>query len=375
MDPNAILRSALEKDEILAIEALLLLQQDRTLFPEIYSVANEVSKRLHKGTVTYSHERVISYTTSCRCSSKLCNYQRRKNERPGTLLSIDDILNRVKQSPDVTGVTLQGGLNPEVPFAFLLDLVKEVQAAFPNLTLTAFSPAEVAFYAKRARVSAFEAIRKLREAGLTSMSGNAADILNDKVRKKISPDRLRTGDWVEIVKCAHRNGIRTSASMVFGHVENEIHICEHIELIRTLQKETGGFTEFVFYPYLVDADNARLVGEQDQVDWDEIFRIMAVARIFFGALLPNLSASWVHHGLPNSIRATGVGTNDVGHTIYDDGLSHYTRNTRVDAVTPDELDKAIRKAGRVPKRRDAFYNDSVPVRKKGSSRVAAAAVR
>ncbi len=375
MDPNAILRSALEKDEILAIEALLLLQQDRTLFPEIYSVANEVTKRLHKGTVTYSHDRIISYTTACRCSSKLCAYQRRKNDRPGTLLSIEDIVNRIKQTPDVTGITLQGGLNPEVPFAFLIDLVKEVQAAFPSLTLTAFSPGEVAFYAKRARVSPFEAIRKLREAGLQSMQGNSADILNDKVRKKISPDRLRTSDWVEIVKCAHRNGIRTSASMLFGHVENEIHVCEHLELIRTLQKETGGFTEFVFYPYLVDADNARLIGENSEVDWDEIFRIMAVARIFFGALLPNLQASWVHHGLPNAIRATNVGVNDLGHTIYDDGLAHFHKNGRVDAVAPEELEKAIRKAGRVPKRRDAFYNDTPIARRKSSSRLHAGSAR
>lgn len=355
MDPYVILRSALEGEEITTIEALLLMQQEKSFIPEIFQVADEINKRLNRDTVTFVHSNMITYTNVCRAGCKFCSYYRKKGEKGSFVHTIDSVLEAISANNNITEVCLQGGLNPELKFNFFHELFKQIRKNFPGLHIHALSPAEIYFLSKRNRMPVHDILTKFKEAGLNTIPGTAAEILNDKLRKKICPDKIRTNDWIDIVKTAHRMDIKTSVSLLYGHIEDEIYVSEHMEIIRNIQKETGGITEFIAIPFM--PDNSQLQRRNvvtEQRDWDEIFRVIAVCRIYFGTAIRNIQLNWHLVGLENAVHGVTTGVNDIGNTIMTS--SPKNKGRKVEKISMVDFEKAFTKIGRQLKQRDSYYN-------------------
>jgi FO synthase len=360
MDPNVILKSAIERQEISAIEALMLLQQEDGVFADIFQVANEMNRRTHQSVAEFVHRTHIHYTNVCRASCKHGNFFRKKADKDAFTLSPEDVLERISAGPARNEIALQGSLNPDLTVETLVNLVSAVREEYPHAHIHAFSPTEIHYVARRARVPAREVLGQLRDAGLDTMPGTGADILNDKVRKKMSPDWIRTADWLEIVRQAHHLGIRTSASITVGHLENEIHICEHLEIIRNLQKETGGFLEFQilpFHPNGLSTQPARGHAAPSTIPF--LMKLVAVCRIFYSPTITNIQAPWAWFGLPEAIQSLSVGANDLGGTHFQQAVGAFgLEGTQPRYASPEQIEKAILKVQRRPRQRDSAYNDA-----------------
>jgi 5-amino-6-(D-ribitylamino)uracil---L-tyrosine 4-hydroxyphenyl transferase len=357
MDPRVILSTALERDEIAPIEALILMQEGDGILPELLHVANEINQRIHHGRVSFVKSKTIHYTNICRAECTFCPFWRRKGQRGAYVLSIDKILREIKSFPDATVVEIQGGLNPDLPISYYVDLLKAVREKFPKLHIHSFSPAEVYFLAKRSRIPVASVLQQLKDAGLDSMPGTGAEVLNDKVRKKICPDKLRTSDWVDIVKTAHRFGIRTSATLMFGHVEDEIYLCEHLEILRNIQKETGGFTEFIPMPFIPDGSPlSQRNGHHKPIREEQVLKIYAISRIFFNRMIPNIQANWLHLGFPNALRTLGAGANDLGGLMCAEDAIHPSSVNGKRILSSDCVRQAVRRAGLTACERDTLYS-------------------
>ncbi len=356
MDPRVILSSALEREEIAPIEALILMQEGDTILPELQHVASELTRRLHRKRVSYVKSKTIHYTNVCRAECTFCPFWRKKNHRHAYTLTVEKVLREIKSVPDISVVELQGGLNPELTLPYYLDLLRSIRAKYPRLHIHAFSPAEIHFIAKRGRMPAIEVLRQMQDAGLDSMPGSGAEVLNDKVRKKICPDKLRTADWVDIVKTAHRLGIPTSATLMFGHVEDEIYLCEHLEILRNIQKETGGFTEFIPMPFIPDGSPlSHRNGHHKMIGENRILKMIAICRIFFNRAIPNIQANWLHLGFPNVLRTLGAGANDLGGLICAEDAIHPSSINGKRVLSTDSVRHSVRRVGFTPGERDPFY--------------------
>ncbi|MCC6740193.1 MAG: CofH family radical SAM protein [Planctomycetia bacterium] len=369
MDPNVILKAAIERQEVSAIEALMLMQQEDQVFNDIFQVANEVNRRTNQGIVSFTHRTHVNYTNVCRASSKHCTYFRKKGDKEAFTLQPEEVVAKIAASPAKNDVAIQGALNPDLSIDYFVRLVTAVRDEFPHAHIHGFSPTEIFFASRRARVPAREILAQLKEAGLDSMPGTGADILNDKVRKKISPDRIRTADWVDVVKTAHHMGIKTTGTIVVGHVENEIHICEHIEILRNIQKETGGLVEFQIIPHIPEP--APGAEPRPRMTQQQLMKLVAVCRVFFGSVIPNIQSPWSLYGLQEAVQTLSVGANDLGGTHFPQ-TPYYQGNTPK-YTAPEILEKAILKAQRRPRMRDSVYGDAVTRKAAKTRRVAVAA--
>lgn len=362
MDPKVILETALNREEITAIEALMLMQEDDRILPQLFQVADALNRRISRNVVTYVRSKQVHYTNICRAECSFCPFWRRKGQKNAFTLSPDEVVRQVRDASGPRQVVLQGGLNPDLNLNYHLEMIRSLREAFPAIHIQGYSPAEIHFISKRTRNSPSDLLKRLREAGLDSLSGDSADILNDKVRKKICSDKLRTADWVDIVRTAHRLGIPSTATILYGHVEDEIYICEHLEIIKNIQKETGGFT--VFEPIAFVPNNTSL-GRSQKIRHlqpaSRVLRMFAISRIFFSKLIRNLQVDWTKLGLDLAIQALGVGANDVGPLAHD---AHEIRIPEVNGrggIPLASLRSAILKSGRVPVERDPNLPKPPPV--------------
>lgn len=360
MDSKVILETALSRDEITAIEALMLLQEGKRISSELFEVADAINQRLNGGVVTYVKSKQIHYTNICRAECSFCSFFRKKGQRGAFTLTAGDVVRLLREAGAVKQVSLQGGLNPDLNLNYHLDVLRSVRQAFPSLHIHGYSPAEIHFVAKRARTTPYDVLRRFHDAGLDSLSGDSAEILNDKVRKKICPDKLRTSDWADIVRTAHKLGITSTATLLYGHVEDEIYLCEHLEIIKNIQKETGGFTAFepiAFVPQ--GTELARTARIRHPVDADAVMRMFAVSRIFFSKLMRNLQVDWTKVGLETAMRALGAGANDLGALAYDPYEIRLPSAGRGVLAAPT-VRRAVLKAGHTPQERDPYTARSLP---------------
>jgi len=258
--------------------------------------------------------------------------------------------------PGLDEVCLVGGLNPAVTFADVLALFAAIHEAYPHIHIHALSPMEIEWYAGRSGLSVRETFARLLEAGYGSLCGTAAEILVDEVRREICPSKLSTARWVEIVRTAHEMGIRSTSTILFGHIERPEHIAAHLRVLRDLQRATGGITEFiplVFVPYRTPLGRAR--GIREMVPKEEVFLLYAVSRLFFGRLIPNLQVSWVKLGLDVAAESFDYGVNDLGGTLLSENITRSAGGRHGQALTLGEMADAIRRAGCIPVRRDTLY--------------------
>ncbi|MBI4565060.1 MAG: CofH family radical SAM protein [Planctomycetes bacterium] len=361
MDPKVILETALHREEISAIEALLLMQAGDSLRPDLFETADVLTQRFHARNVTYVRSKLIHYTNICRAECAFCPFWRKKGQRGAFLLSADEVLRQIRDAGAVRQIDLQGGLNPDVTLDYLTGLLRTIKEEHPNLHLHGLSPSEIYYVAKRSRAGVFEVVKKLRAAGLDSLSGDSADILNDKLRKKFATEKLRSGDWVDVMRAAHRAGLPTTATLLFGHIEDEIQIGEHLDIIKNLQRETGGIVAFEPIPF-VPANTAVVKDRKfkPREGIEPVLKMVAICRIFFARTIRHIQIDWTKLGWPDTLRTLGAGANDLGPLSVDAAEIRAPESNGKLTTPVTTLKSMVQKAGRIAVERDPFSRRPLP---------------
>ena len=324
--------------------------------------ADQLRRRAVGDTVTYVINRNINYTNVCYFRCGFCAFSkgpRSLNLRGEPyLMEISEIVERSRQAWDrgATEVTLQGGIHPDFTGAFYLDVVEAIKADLPDMHIHGFTPLEVWQGAETLGVPVAEFLARLTRSGLGSLPGTAAEVLDDRIRTHLCPDKIRTAQWAEVMISAHEIGLRSTATLMFGHIDDPASWANHLEVIRTIQRRTGGFTEFVPLPFVHMGSPIYLRGRsRPGPTWDEIVLVHAVSRIAFDGIIPNVQASWVKLGLGGGARLLDAGCNDLGGTLMDETITRAAGASHGQETSPGAFEQAIRACGRVPARRNTVY--------------------
>ncbi len=326
---------------------------------ELFLFANELREKAVGNTVTYIVNRNINFTNICVGTCGFCAFK--DNGNGGFRLSLDEIMEKVKGAAKTgsTEVCIQGGLLPDVRLDFYQEIIESVKSEFPDMHIHAFSPMEVYHAARSSNISVKDALVGLKRSGLDTMPGTAAEILSDRVRKVICPKKLKTAEWVDVITLAHKTGIPTTATIMYGHIETIEERIDHILTIRNIQKQTGGFTEFVplpFMPYNNKIGEELLRSGKFSTTGLEDLKLHAIARILLNTHVDNIQASWVKLGKKLAQFALSCGANDLGGTLMEEKISKSAGASHGEYMSPEEFKWLIRGAGRDPKQRTTNYN-------------------
>ena len=334
-------------------DALLLLEIPPL---ELFRFADELRSIAVGDTVTYVVNRNINFTSRCLGTCGFCAFR----DKNGYILSLDEIMAKVREAKqaNATEVCIQGGLLPGVGLDFYLGIVEAIKAEFPEMHIHSFSPMEVYHAAHTSGVTVKEALYRLRKSGLDTMPGTAAEILSDRVREIICPLKLKTGEWIDVVRQAHAAGIPTTATMMYGHIETQEERIDHMLIIREIQKETGGITEFVPLPFMPYnnplGEKLMKEGRYASPGLDDL-KNYAIARILLHRHVDNIQASWVKLGKKLAQFALFCGANDLGGTLMEESISKSAGASNGERISVEELEWMIHGAGRIPKERTTLY--------------------
>ena len=337
------------------------------VYPEVDAdlrpAADELRRALVGDTVTYVVCRNVNISNVCVGSCSFCGFMRRSHEATGAwhhdeaviMAKIADAVER-----GATEVCMQSGLQPSLDLEYYEGLFRRISSRWPALHIHALSPEEMRYIAQLAGRPAGYCIERLRDAGLGTMPGTAAEILVEEVRRVICPEKLTTQEWVDVVRAAHGAGVRTTSTVMFGHLETWRHRLEHLRVIRDLQRETGGFTEFVLLPFQVERNAlGRHYGIRRSPSLEDVLRYTAVARLYLGADLPNVQSSWVKLGPAGVAETLRWGANDFGGTLMEESISRASGADHGQNLEVMEIESWIRAAGRVPRERTTVYGEVV----------------
>lgn len=318
---------------------------------ETFKLADELRKKAVGDVVTFVVNRNINFTDICINNCKFCSFR----NRLGFKLSLEEIKRKVEEAVEFgcTEVCIQGGLLPNADVEFYVSILQAVRDVSKEIHIHAFSPMEVYHMARNSKMDVADVLKILKEEGLNSMPGTAAEILVDSVRAEICPMKLKTDEWVRIIKEAHKLGIPTTATMMYGHVETWSDRIRHILLIKRIQQETHGFTEFI--PLSFMWKNNELGQRAKGASGFEDLLVIAIARILLYPEIKNIQASWVKLGLKLAQAALNFGANDLGGTLIEENISKSAGATSGEFLSPDELRELIKRAGRIPRQRDTLY--------------------
>lgn len=328
---------------------------------ELFTLADELRSLAVGDVVTYVANRNIYITNKCVGTCGFCAYR----TGDGYILSVDEILEKVGEAEKAGAVEIciQGGYTPEADMEFYLEIVESIKAEFPEICVHALSPMEVNYAAGLSGMSVEEALRKLKKSGLDSLTGTSAEILSDRVRKIICPSKISTRQWIDTISTAHKIGISTNATIMYGHVETLEERLDHIFTIREIQQETGGFTEFIpmsFLPYNNRIGEQMLASGKYPTTGTEDLQLHAIARVILHTHVDNIQASWVKLGKKLTELALHCGANDLGGTLMEDQISTASGGSHGEYVSPGEFEWIIKGAGRIPMQRDTLYRQVGP---------------
>jgi cyclic dehypoxanthinyl futalosine synthase len=328
-------------------------------------MADDLRKALHPDdNVSFIIDRNINYTNVCINKCKFCAFYRSKGDSDAYVLSKRKLFNKIRETIKHGGtqILMQGGLHPDLGLDYYVDLLKSIKAKF-HIHVHGFSPPEITYIAETAGLSIVEALNELQAAGLDSIPGGGAEILSDKVRKKVSPKKIMSRQWLKVMEEAHKIGMRTTATMMFGSVEGPEDIIEHLDSIRRLQDKTDGFTAFIpwsFQPGNTELNKRSAVSGQRSEEEAfhtatgvEYLRILALSRVYLDNI-PNIQASWVTQGLKMAQVALRFGANDFGSTMLEENVVAAAGVKYIAAV--NDIIHAVRGAGFNPVQRDMYYN-------------------
>ncbi len=320
-------------------------------FHEVAAIADSLRRWKCGDTVTFVIERIINYTNVCASKCKFCAFYARKSDEE-FVLSVDEILKRVGEavSAGATQIMIQGGLNPELGIEYFEEIFRRIKEKFVHVHIHSLSAPEVVFLAKKEKMSIREFLSRLKDAGLDSLPGGGAEILVDRVRRTISPRKCSSDEWLKVMEIAHGMGIRSSATMMFGHIESREDIVEHLLKIRRLQDKTGGFTAFI--PWTFQPGNSELdVPKASAIDY---LRVVAISRIALHNFR-NIQASWLTQGIEVATLALLCGANDLGGVMLEENV---VRATGADLrfLSVEDIVTAAKSVRRPVAQRDTYYN-------------------
>ncbi len=318
----------------------------------LMKIADELRKEVCGDVVTFVVNRNINFTDICINHCKFCSF---RNNRK-FILNLDEIEKKVKEAIDFgcSEVCIQGGLIPNADLEYYSSIIKAVKKVSKKIHIHAFSPMEILHASKNSQCEVEDVLKELKKAGLNSMPGTAAEIFNENIRKKICPEKLSTMEWFEVVKTAHELKIPTTATMMYGHLEGWKERIEHILLIRKLQNETRGFTEFIPLTFLWK--NNELGKMVKGCSGFEDLIVISVSRILLYGSIENIQSSWVKFGLKLSQAALFTGANDMGGTLMEEHISKAAGSISGEKLTVEEMVELIKRCGRKPAKRDTLYN-------------------
>ena len=312
--------------------------------------------------VTYVVNRNINFTNVCIKHCTFCAFSRDHREEEGYFLPMDEVVRRAIEAWEMgaTEVCIQAGLPPKLDGSYYIDLCRAIKAAVPEMHLHAFSPEEILYGSTRSGMPIPEYLADSRRAGLGTLPGTSAEILDQEIRDVIARGRITVDQWVEVITSAHALGIRTTSTIMYGHVERPDHWIRHMNLLRSIQKDTGGFTEFV--PLSLIHQEAPMYRRGDWcracvrgATGIEVVKMHAIARLFLGPTFRNIQSSWVKEGPKLAQCLLTTGANDVGGTLINESISTSAGAGYGQLVPPAELRRLIRDAGRVPAQRNTEY--------------------
>jgi len=333
-------------------------------FVAVCAAADALRRESRGDVVSYVVTRNINYTNICSFKCQFCAFSKGKMSenlrgRPYNL-SFDEIAARAREAwqRGATEVCMQGGIHPDFNGATYIDICRAVREAVPGIHVHAFSPLEVHEGAKTLGLPIYEFLMRLKEAGLDTLPGTAAEVLDDEVRALLCPDKINTTRWLEVMKTAHQAGFKTTATIMFGHVDSYLHWARHLLRLRHLQADTGGFTEFVPLPFVHMEAPIYLKGRARRgPTFREAVLMHAVARLALNPFVLNVQTSWVKMG-PEGVKVSlRAGANDLGGTLMDETITRSAGAVHGQEMTPEMMERIIREIGRVPRQRDTIYRD------------------
>jgi FO synthase subunit 2 len=339
--------SHIEAGKFTIADAEALYDNTELLFP----LADRLRKKAVGEKVTYVINRNINFTNMCIGTCRFCAFRK----KDGYLLSNQEILEKIKEAAELnaTEICIQGGLLTDWDISDYCEMLETIKEEFPWLHIHAFSPMEVLHAARNANISVKEALVSMKKSGLGSLPGTAAEILVERVRKEICPEKLTTHEWIDVVKNAHRQGIPTTATIMYGHIETLRERFEHLLVIREIQKKTGGFTEFVPLPFM--PYNNKLGEGMDVLQKLENMKFHAIARIFLYPHIKNIQVSWVKLGKKQAVEILNYGANDLGGTLMEENISRSAGAANGEYMAPAEFERLICRINRIPQQRDTLY--------------------
>ena len=363
IDPviSEILDKAVDNKEITVSEVIELLDCKGMEMNMVMAVANYLRKNKNGDVVTYVLNRNINFTNVCIKRCGFCAFSRDFRQEEGYFLPTEEVVRRSKEAYQygATEVCIQAGLPPKMDGNLYVELCKSIKKEIPNIHIHAFSPEEIMYGAHRSNISVKEYLSRLKDAGLDSIPGTAAEILDQEIRNIISPGRISVKDWIDTIKTAHSIGIPSTSTIMYGHIESHKHIAEHLQIIKNIQKETRGFTEFVPLSFVhteAPMFNKNLI---DNIcpgpDGAYVLKVHAVSRIFLNSYINNIQVSWVKEGPRMSQILLDAGVNDFGGTLINESISTSAGANNGQILKPMKIRQIIHSAGKIPAQRTSRY--------------------
>ena len=355
------LNKALSGKDISTKDALLLFDAKGIDFQLVGRVADHLRKNKVGNLVTYVVNRNINFTNVCIKQCGFCAFSRDFREEEVYTLPIEEITRRAKEAYTygATEVCVQAGLPPDMDAGLYENICKQIKFEVPDIHIHGFSPEEILYGATRSNVSTKEYLSRLKDAGVDTIPGTAAEILNQELRNKISPGRISVKDWIDVIKTAHKMGIKSTSTMMFGHIETNEDRVNHLEIIRNIQKETGGFTEFVPLNFVFSEapmyKHNLHKGIKKGANSNDALLVHAISRIMLNNVIDNIQMSWVKEGPKFSQVLLNWGANDFGGTLINESISTAAGSQYGQLLRPKEIRHLIRDVGRIPAERDTTY--------------------
>jgi len=359
---SEILNNALSDKEISVKEGIELYDVDGIDFHLIGLVADEIRRRRVGDIVSYVVNRNINFTNVCIKQCGFCAFSRDFREEEGYFLPTEEIVRRAKEAHQVgaTEVCIQAGLPPDMEGDLYENICKEIKKEIPDIHIHGFSPEEILYGATRSETTIEEFLRRMKEAGVDTLPGTSAEILDQELRDKISPGRISVKNWEKVIKTAHKMGITTTSTMMFGHLETLEDRVKHIVKLREIQKETGGFTEFVPLDFVHSEapmyKHQLHEGIKQGGSGKDVLLTHAISRIMLNNSIDNLQMSWVKEGQKMSQLLLMWGANDFGGTLINESISTSAGSGYGQLIRPKEIRRIVKEIKRIPAERDTRYN-------------------
>jgi len=355
----ALLDKALNGGELGFDDGVALGSVQGTDLVALVKIADELRRRSVGNNITYVVNRNLNFTNVCFVGCAFCGFSRGPKAKDAYFHSTETLVAKSQDAVALgaTEVCVQGGLPRDLNGGYYAQLLRDIHAALPELHLHAFSPMEISYGVEKTGLSLTEHLISLKEAGIGSIPGTAAEILDDEVRGDLSPNKLKVSRWIEVIRTAHGLGIPSTSTMMYGHTEQPEHWVRHMLLLRDIQKDTGGFSEFVPLGFIHSQTRLYRKGHaRAGATFDEHLIVHALARLLLNDHIPNLQVSWVKLGFPLALACLQAGANDFSGTLMEESISKAAGADYGESVLPGELRAMIRAIGRVPAERYTNYD-------------------